>query len=146
MKKDLTKEVALKKSFWIFLIFMAIGVGCIIFSEAFGELVLLAFFLGVTIIIISLIVWLSERTRIKHNFCPDCGQKYNYDTDVSWEIEVVVNSNNREKSEILFECICGNCNKTFEFREKFTTAQYVEKTGTVERYNIKNKARNYFKM
>lgn len=84
-----------------------------------------------------------ERKRIKRSFCPNCGEKYNYQNDVSWEVSDVETNDKKQVARVEFECTCHECGHTTEFAEKFVTAT-IDENGKIRNNNIQDQAKKYF--
>lgn len=109
--------------------------------------------------IVALIVWLpSELKRVKRCFCPECGEKYNYNNDVEWEVSDVeikeksTNPNSDKKQvagvrieHIEAECTCSKCGANSCFSHKFRTG-VVYDNGQVKVQNIQTIVKKYFKV
>ncbi len=85
----------------------------------------------------------SDKKRIKRSYCPYCGEKYDYETDVSWEVTNVTISNNDKKADVDFECECSNCGEETRFTKNFKIA-YFQNGNYVEK-DIQVEAKKYFK-
>ena len=88
--------------------------------------------------------YLSGLRGIKRSFCPSCGKKYNYNTDIAWE---VASEEEKERSIVAYvdvECACRECGQVSSFTVKRTTATMDPKTGRVKQYNIQNSMKKYF--
>ena len=109
--------------------------------------------------IVALIVWLPpELKRVKRCFCRECGEKYDYNNDVEWEVSEIeikeknTNPNSDRKQiagirieHIDAECHCANCGATNSFRHKFRTG-VVYDNGQVKVDNIEIIVKKYFKV
>ena len=109
--------------------------------------------------IVLLIVWIpSELKRVKRCFCPECGEKYNYNNDVEWEVSEIeikeknTNPNSDRKQiagirieHIDAECHCRKCGATNSFSHKFRTG-VVYDNGQVKVDNIQIIVKKYFKV
>lgn len=102
------------------------------------------FFFGIAFILISQVMCANDRKRIKRTYCPECGEKYDYDEDIEWEVEDVVTGEKREEATIEVECCCGNCENERSFRVKMTTA-YFDANGNLKENNLYNQMKKYFK-
>ncbi len=85
-----------------------------------------------------------ERKKIKRSYCPTCGNKYEYETDVSWDTLSVITKNTTRESRLRFNCTCSICGNKTEFAQSFTTAS-IDKNGNLVEYNIYDRAKKYFK-
>ena len=109
--------------------------------------------------IVLLIVWIpSELKRVKRCFCPECGEKYDYNRDVEWEVSDIEireknanpNSDRKQIVGIRFEhvdaeCHCARCGATRSFSQKFRTG-VVYDNGQVKVDNIQVIVKKYFKV
>lgn len=87
--------------------------------------------------------WFKDFLRIKRSFCPKCSKNYDYNTDVSWDVDNERSENNKKIASVNFECVCSNCGESKRFSTSFTTATYSKERGWTT-YNIRNKAKQYF--
>ena len=108
---------------------------------------------------VLLIVWLpSELKRVKRCFCPECGEKYDYNNDIEWEVSEIeikeknTNPNSTQKQiagirieHIDAECYCSYCGTTNNFSHKFRTG-VVYDNGQVKVENIQIIVKKYFKV
>lgn len=115
--------------------------------------------IGLGFFILLLIFIFSEKKKIKRNFCPDCHLKYNYETDIEWNVissqrvsrQPSSNRSNNatviaeDKALVRCECVCRNCGKTTGFSKKVTVCQYYS-NGNVEKTNLREYMRRYFKL
>lgn len=84
-----------------------------------------------------------QKKRVNCSFCPNCGKKYDYETDISWE-ELERNSTEKSvKAKVEFECSCSNCGHVNEFTKEFTVAT-LDPNGNIKHHNISSLARKYF--
>ena len=81
---------------------------------------------------------------VKRSFCKECGTKYNYERDISWEIESEEEKENKVVDNIEVECTCPKCGATNNFTVTQTVAKLDTKTGQLKKFNISNLMRNYF--
>lgn len=81
--------------------------------------------------IMFLIVWLSERSRMKKLTCKQCGQIYDED-DIEYETtstDIKKSSSTSSMTEnhyaiVRFKCTCSICGKVKEFTKKFCIYHY----------------------
>lgn len=85
----------------------------------------------------------ADRKRVKRSYCPYCGEKYDYQEDVAWEVSNVTVSNNDKKADVEFQCVCSNCGEETSFTKNFRIA-YFQNGKYVEK-NIQTEAKRYFK-
>lgn len=109
--------------------------------------------------ILFAMLFISEKKKIKRNFCPDCQAKYDFEADIHWSViqsERVTRSSSssssrtasliaEDKSLVRCECVCPNCGKVTEFNEKVTTCKYYS-DGNIQRTNLRECMRGYFKL
>ncbi len=93
--------------------------------------------------IIVLFVSYKSKIRIHRSYCPYCGQHYDYDSDVSWEVQNVTTTNEAQKANVAFECMCSYCGNATTFSTTLTTATLTN--GQIVERNIYAEARKYFK-
>lgn len=84
-----------------------------------------------------------DRKKIKRSYCPYCGEHYNYEDDVSWEVSNVVESANDTRANVDFNCACSNCGEETSFTQNFRVGYF--KNGNYVEENIFNVAKKYFK-
>ena len=106
-----------------------------------------------------LFVWLpASLKKVKRCFCPECGEKYDYDNDVEWEVseieikEKITNPKSDRKQlagirieHVDVECHCANCGATNSFSHKFRTGEVYD-DGQVNVKNIQIIVKKYFKL
>lgn len=85
----------------------------------------------------------ADKKRVKRSYCPYCGEKYDYEEDVAWEVSNVTVSNNDKKADVEFQCVCSNCGEETTFTKNFRIA-YFQNGKYVEK-NIQAEAKKYFK-
>ena len=110
--------------------------------------------------LIVLFGWLpSSLKKVKRCFCPECGEKYDYNNDVEWEvseIEIKEQKNTNSKSytkkivgirieHVDVECHCANCGATNSFSHKFRTVEVYD-DGQVNVKNIQSIVKKNFKL
>ena len=113
---------------------------------------------GIWIACILILALPSELKRVKRCFCHECGERYDYNRDVEWDVtEVEIkekstnpNSNRRQVVGIRIEhvdveCSCENCGATASFSHKFRTGEEYD-DGHAKVQNIQTLVRKYFKV
>lgn len=156
-KEILTLEEAkkdFKKGFITVLIILAVITGvAFVINVAIGLLA------AIGSLILFVVLFFSEKVKLKRNFCPDCHTKYNYETDVRWSVvssERVkhqptssrssnVSLTDEVKSLVSCECICRGCGKTTSFEKNVTTSKYYT-DGSAKHTNLREYMRGYFKL
>lgn len=93
--------------------------------------------------IVGAFLVINDKKRIRRSYCPYCGEHYDYETDVSWEVQDVVTSDNSQKANIEFVCECSNCGEETTFTQNFTISSF--KNGEYVEKNIYVEAKKYFK-
>ena len=114
-----------------------------------GAVAVIAGFIGLIFILTSLLMITIGRVDVKRHYCKYCGEKYDYEADVSWSVVSEDNNGQKIVATVEFECDCGNCGEQSIFSKKFTTAQVIENKNTgqssVRHYNLKNMVKKYMK-
>ena len=100
--------------------------------------------IGALLIIFALSSGGQTKKRIKRSYCPECGEKYDYNDDVEYVVSEEIEKNTSIEAVVDFECTCGNCGNSTEFTEKFTIAS-IDKNGNVVYKNLGTEAKKYFK-
>lgn len=142
-KEKQLKQKAKKENLLTFIIITVIAAVCLIVGGIFETLRFL-FFFGGLLVIIALGVYISGVIRIKRSFCPYCGAKYDYESDISWVESSRIDSENQVESIVDFECSCPDCGKETAFSKKFVIMQYDKNKNKWTTFNIRDKAKNYF--
>ena len=144
-KKTVTpKDKALKSNKITFIVLEAIGVACLALGFIIGDLVMYAGILfGATFILCGPYVWGMGKKCINNSFCPQCGSKYQYETDIAWEVASETDNGQKEKTTVEFSCTCRKCNHEAEFTKTFVTAYYDKQKGWVH-HNIQTLVKKYF--
>ena len=101
------------------------------------------FLISGLLFLIFMIVNMSDRKRIRRSYCPHCGEKYDYEEDVSWECTNVVTGDREQTAELEICCSCDNCGEETVFTKSFKTAS-VDSQGRIKEYNLQNEVRKYF--
>ena len=143
MKETDTKEKALKENTKIVIVMELIGVICLAIGIIFEDLVFIGV-IGLILIPAGFFVLSDGKKRINRSFCPYCGEKYDYENDVSWEETERFDEENKVVANVEFECCCSNCGETQEFSQKFTILSYDKNKNTWKQNNLKTMARKYF--
>ena len=147
-----------KKKTWI-----VAGVTTAIFAVlALLGTLLLGGFVGILVgifYVLLIIVWLpGELTKIRRNFCRTCGEQYDYEDCVAWQVtkvDVKARKTNpdiksRQTSGVRVEhvectCTCKKCGNQSHFKTKFDTG-FVYTDGTISKKDVAPMIRNYFKV
>ena len=153
------KKRRAKIKVWIFALIMAMVFSIIsaVIAQFLSNEIAMAFY--AICVLCELIIWLpKELKRVKRCFCRHCGEKYDYNRDVSWDVSDVeikeksTNPNSQGKQvvgvryeHVDVECTCANCGEEFCFSQKFKTG-VVYDNGHVDAKNIKSIMKNYFKV
>ena len=159
IEKDFSKLKKAKAKLWISfgiltLVFAVIGVALAIFIHYYAAI----FFSGICEIML-LIVWLPKQfKRVKRCFCSECGAKYDYQEDVSWEVSDIEikekstnpNSKSRQVAAVRieyvdFECSCEKCGSVSTFTHKFQTGVEYD-DGREKVKNVALLIKDYFKV
>ena len=93
---------------------------------------------------LGLAISFSNRKNINRSFCPSCGEQYDYDRDIVWEVSSEEEKTNAVVANVDVECTCNKCGELVEFSVRQTTASRDPKTGHIKHYNIKNSMKKYF--
>ena len=126
---------------------------------AFIFLGVLGIFVVVALLVLLGYIILSEKKKIKRNFCPDCSTKYDYETDVRWSVtnsrHITRQSSSshsntaslraEDKALVHCECVCRGCGKVTEFHKNITICKYYS-DGSTQRTNLREYMRRYFKL
>ena len=126
------------------------GVGFVIlmmlemFAEV-GAILLLSGFVA----LITCLVCLGRRTRLKRIYCDLCGKKYNYEEEVEWEVKSYVTKSTgtntaKKEANIKVQCTCGNCGKTQTFYKTVTIAS-VDSRGDIRENGADDDIKFYFR-
>ena len=137
------RQKALRKN--LILLLSGTGVGVIlailglILPGAVGSIILI---IGLLCIFTFLVYAFLEIPRIKRNFCTECGEKYDYDEDVSWEMTDEDVTDKRVLDTVEFTCTCGNCGAERHFYKTFCVAS-VDDKGKVHRSPLERLVKIY---
>ena len=126
-----------------FIIIEAIGVVCLVLGFVLG-IAIIGILFALSFILGGLYVWSKGKKCISRSYCPHCEKKYNYDTDISWEITDTTETINKITANVEFECICSKCENQQTFTQKFVTSYYDQKQDAWKENNIHTMARKYF--
>lgn len=102
------------------------------------------FILGVFAFILLAIFTYLEFDIASKGYCPECGEKYDYDSDFSWKTLTVTTNDKNETTEVQFDVCCHNCGKERTFYDKYTTAT-IDKDGVIKTHNLKALIENKYK-
>lgn len=148
------REKALKNNLIESLVCFIIGLVLaivVLFAPLEEDLQIISLIAGIVafvFFITSIMFLVSERPKIKRNYCKNCGEKYDYESDVSWSEISEDNNGKKIVSTVEFECECGNCGEEVSFTKKFTTAEVITSQNgntSVRRYNLKDLVKKYMK-
>lgn len=141
------RQKALKKNVNETIFYLCAGVVFLVvgfiagISSMFGKLM-------ETCALISFIVavlWITaRRTIIKRRYCAKCGERYDYESDIAWEVAEEYETENGIKDVVNFTCSCSHCGEEVSFSKTFKVA-YVDKNGNVHKKNVSALASKYFK-
>ena len=130
-----------------FLILAAVSIVMVLLGAILGEtgigVILLA--LGLIVLCFSPFGYFMTIKQAKNGHCKHCGEKYDYDRDVSWVEEEQISKEESVVSVVRFSCHCANCGNVKEFTAKLTIASYNKQKNTWSRHNLENLCRKYFK-
>ena len=139
---------------------------CILAGIVFGVFVVLLCLLHILLGILwavaaaGILLFLKFKwdQKAKRNFCSDCGARFDYEECVSWEVSDLerktmnTNSNSQSKQAIqkdvatvAFTCTCKKCGSEKQFSEKYDITIWYD-DGSRKDINLKNVAKNYFKL
>ena len=107
--------------------------------------------IGVILIILGFATFVAGRvlaSQVKKCFCKECGKRYDYDNDISWEViseETTSNSNGaRKTAKVEITCSCSNCGNEKTFNKNVCIAT-VDRNGKVTHTNLDAELKKYFK-
>lgn len=150
-----------KSKTWISAAIIAVIVSAIFIGGSF--IILGGAFFGICAALISvsvlLFVWLpGELKRVKRNYCQACGERYDYQTCVEWEVSDIeikekrTNPNSDRKQvagvrveHVDFNCTCKKCGNVASFTQKYQTGEVYD-DGSVKKRNIDSLIKKYFKV
>ena len=135
------RQKALKKNTIATLIFLVIGVVLAVLGFNADSFIGL---LGILFIIIAVLWITARRTIIKRRYCAKCGEKYDYESDIAWEVAEEYETENDIRDVVNFTCSCSHCGEEVSFSKTFKVA-YVDKNGNVHKNNVSALASKYFK-
>ena len=141
------REKALAKNRTLTIIFLLITIGLAMFGiisflagQGYSIIVLLVDLFSISIPVAFII----ERLRLRRIYCPHCREKFDYETDVGWEVSGVETKGNKSVAIVAIECTCSNCGETPSFTEKFTVGRIDDK-GNYHESNINSSVRKFFR-
>ena len=130
---------------------------CVGFAAGFAVLGMLEMFaeVGAVLLIMSFValitclVCLGRRTRLKRIYCDLCGKKYNYEEEVEWDVKSYVtkstsSSSASKEANVKVDCTCGNCGKTKTFWKTVTVAS-VNSRGEIREKGVDVALEAYFR-
>lgn len=135
------RQKALKKNTIATLIFL--GIGVVLAALGFNADSFIGL-LGILFIIIAVLWITARRTIIKRRYCAKCGERYDYESDIAWEVAEEYETENDIKDVVNFTCSCSHCGEEVRFSKTFKVA-YVDKNGNVHKNNVSALASKYFK-
>ena len=135
------RQKALKKNTIATLIFL--GIGVVLAALGFNADSFIGL-LGILFIIIAVLWITARRTIIKRRYCAKCGERYDYESDIAWEVAEEYETENDIKDVVNFTCSCSHCGEEVRFSKTFKVA-YVDKNGNVHKNNASSLAGKYFK-
>lgn len=143
------REKALKTNRIASLVEIAIGAVLLGIVAIFGSkmssiLYLLVGFVGLVIFLTGVLWGTMIRSRVKKCYCKNCGEKYNYQNDVAWEVTDEIASDKAITDVVEFTCSCSHCGDEFHFTRKFRVAYYDDK-GNIHRHDIHSLVNKFFK-
>lgn len=135
------RQKALKKNTIATLIFL--GIGVVLAALGFNADSFIGL-LGILFIIIAVLWITARRTIIKRRYCAKCGERYDYESDIAWEVAEEYETENDIRDVVNFTCSCSHCGEEVRFSKTFKVA-YVDKNGNVHKNNVSALASKYFK-
>ena len=135
------RQKAWKKNTIATLIFL--GIGVVLAALGFNADSFIGL-LGILFIIIAVLWITARRTIIKRRYCAKCGERYDYESDIAWEVAEEYETENDIKDVVNFTCSCSHCGEEVRFSKTFKVA-YVDKKGNVHNNNVSALAGKYFK-
>ena len=135
------RQKALKKNTIATLIFL--GIGVVLAALGFNADSFIGL-LGILFIIIAVLWITARRTIIKRRYCAKCGERYDYESDIAWEVAEEYETENDIKDVVNFTCSCSHCGEEVRFSKTFKVA-YVDKNVNVHKNNASSLAGKYFK-
>ena len=91
------------------------------------------------------IVFINQRIRASHSYCPKCGYHYDYEDDVAYEStgsHVTPGKYGQLVQHVKFNCYCRACGNIHSFRQDFTAA--VSNGSYVEEKDVESQIRRHF--
>ncbi len=96
-------------------------------------------------LIVGIIVFaVTKIKRGKQTKCKKCKTRYNFDTDVSYEIIGTVSARNGTDKKAELRCKCSKCGEEKAFIKLFPS-QRINGGDKVVNLNVENEIREYFK-
>ena len=68
-----------------------------------------------------------EYRNVNLSYCRKCGEKYDYDCDVEWNVVDVKCEEKKEETIVSISCTCHNCGVERSFERKYITATIDDK-------------------
>ena len=100
-------------------------------------------FAGLVGLITSLFM-VSERKQIKRSHCSNCGKKFDYEDDVSWELLSTRTTDSNKYANMDVICECSECGEVKNFQMEITIAS-IDKNGNLHQQSVEGTMRKYFK-
>lgn len=85
-----------------------------------------------------------DKGKVKRSYCPYCGEPYDYEDDIEWDVSDVITDSKKRTATVQFNCTCSECGKETSFSKKLTVAS-LDNNGKLTEYNIYDLARKCFK-
>ena len=142
------KQIAKKKAWIGFLILMVLSIAMIVVgivlqnsAETVSAILLI---LGIIWFIGNFVDIAGRIKRINRSYCSVCGEKFDYDDDVAWDVDEVETTSTKQTAIVEIECHCEYCDNVDEYRTKLTIARYNKTTNSWKEQNIYNLVRKLF--
>lgn len=136
------KKKRLRKAFILLIFSIVTPLATLLLTLIFESA--LIFFIGLLASIILAVCTYCEFDIASKGYCPQCGEKYDYDSDFAWQTLSETTNDKCEKTEVQFDICCHNCGKERTFNEKYTTAS-INKDGVIKTYNLTTMIENKYK-
>ena len=129
-----------------------IGIGLFVIAFAIGggtvaDVLSVAAAAGTVVGFIMFGIGISNTAMAKRSYCAKCGEKFDYENDISWEEigDRTETSANHGKviSIVEINCSCSNCDNNVTLRRNFTVAT-IDSKGNIRRNNLNVLLRKYF--
>ena len=143
-EKTKDKKRSKKNNLITFSAILAIGIVILALGIIIDGLFIIALIFGGCFILLSPYVWYLGNKAIKHSFCPYCETKYDYDEDVRWDEEEIIETENKTTSVVEFTCTCPKCREEYTFQDKFIIASYDKNKGVWNERNLSQLVKKHF--